>query len=102
VIRLSGTTVKHKDVQVWSHTGKLAEIIARRSHARHPAGPWVLHRDGNPIRDFCGAWKHVLQEVGVMDYVFHDFDFRRIATRNMTLAGIPEKHIAQYGFRGAM
>jgi integrase len=47
VIRLSGTTVKHKDVQVLSLPGELAEIIERRSHARHPETPWVFHRDGH-------------------------------------------------------
>ena len=55
VIRLSGTTVQHKDVQVLSLTGELAEMIERRSHARHPASPWVFHRDGNPLRDLRGA-----------------------------------------------
>jgi integrase len=93
VIRLSGTTVKHKDAQVLSLTGELAEIIARRQHARHPEAPWVFHRDGQPIRDFRAAWKQALAKAGVGDYHVHDF--RRTATRNMALAGVPEKHIMQ-------
>lgn len=93
VIRLSGTTVKHKDVQVLSLTGELAEIIERRQLARHPEAPWVFYREGQPIRDFRGAWKQALAKAGVSDYHFHDF--RRTATRNMALAGVPEKHIMQ-------
>jgi integrase len=93
VIRLSGITVKHKDIQVLSLTGELAEIIARRQRARHPDAPWVFHRDGQLIRDFRAAWKQALARARVSDYHFHDF--RRTATRNMALAGVPEKHIMQ-------
>ena len=93
VIRLPGTTVKHKDVQVLSLTGELAEVIEHRRQARHPDSPWVFHRDGRPVRDFRGAWTKALQEAGVEDYVFHDF--RRTATRTMALAGVLEKHIMQ-------
>jgi integrase len=91
VIRLSGTTVKHKDVQVLSLVGNLAEIMARRRQVRHPEAPWVFHRDGRPIRDCRAAWKTALAKAGVSDYHFHDF--RRTATRNMTLAKVPEKYI---------
>jgi integrase len=85
--------VKHKDVQVLSLTGELAEVIERRQQARHPDSPWVFHRDGRPVQDFPGAWRKALQEAGVEDYVF--YNFRRTATRNMVLAGVPEKHIMQ-------
>jgi integrase len=53
VIRLSGKTVKHKDVQVLSLAGELAAIIERRQAARN--GPWVFHRSARPIRDFREA-----------------------------------------------
>jgi integrase len=53
----------------------------------------AFHRQGRPIRDFRGAWDKALKEVGVTDYHFHNF--RRMATRNMALAGVPEKHIRQ-------
>lgn len=61
--------------------------------ARHPEAPWGFHREGQPIRDFRGAWKQALAKAEVTDYHFHDF--RRTATRNMALAGVPEKHIMQ-------
>jgi integrase len=35
----------------------------------------------------------VLRKAGVEGYTFHDF--RRTATRNMALAGVPDKHIMQ-------
>jgi integrase len=53
----------------------------------------VFHREGRPIRDFRSAWATALAKAGVTDYHFHDF--RRTATRNMALAGVPEKHIMQ-------
>lgn len=93
VIRLSGQTVKSKNVQVLSLVGELADIIERRQQARDPESPWVFHREGKPVRDFRTVWKSALAKVGVSDYHFHDF--RRTATRNMALAGVPEKHIMQ-------
>src|SRR5687767_1998623 len=84
-------TVKTKSVQVLSLAGHVAEIIERRRAAQN--GPWVFHRNGRPIRDFREAWKTALQKAGVEGYTFHDF--RRTATRNMALAGTPEKHIMQ-------
>jgi integrase len=91
VIRLSGKTVKHKDVQVLSLAGELSEIIERRRAVQK--GPFVFHRNGHPVRDFRAAWKRALAKAGVSGYTFHDF--RRTATRNMALAGVPDKHIMQ-------
>lgn len=91
VIRLSGRTVKNKDVQVLALVGELAEIIERRRADQN--GPFVFHRNGRPIRDFRDAWKRALAKAGVSGYTFHDF--RRTATRNMAMAGVPDKHIMQ-------
>jgi integrase len=66
-------------------------VIERRRRVQN--GPWVFHRDGWPIRDFRAAWKSALEKAEVKEYRFHDF--RRTATRNMALAGVPEKHIMQ-------
>ena len=93
MIRLSGATIKSKEVQVLSLVGEVAEVIARRRQVRHATAPWVFHRNGRPIRDFRGAWDRALQAAGVTDYHVHDF--RRTATRNMALAGVPGKHIMQ-------
>jgi integrase len=91
VIRLTGETVKTKSVQVLALAGELGEIVQRRRDVQN--GPWVFHRNGNPIRDFRSVWKAALKKAGVKAYHFHDF--RRTATRNMVLAGVPEKHIMQ-------
>ena len=91
VIRLTGKTVKTKQVQVLSLAGDLGEIIKRRRRVQN--GPWVFHRGGRQVRDFREAWKNALEKAGLSDYHFHDF--RRTATRNMALAGVPERHIMQ-------
>jgi integrase len=44
-------------------------------------------------RDFRTAWRSALEKAKVKEYRFHDF--RRTATCNMALAGVPEKHIMQ-------
>jgi integrase len=91
VIRLSGKTVKTKNVQVLALVGALAEVIERRRRVRN--GPFVFHRNGRPIRDFRTAWKKALDNATLTGYRFHDF--RRTATRNMALAGVPRNHIMQ-------
>jgi integrase len=49
--------------------------------------PWLFHRDGNPIRDFRGAWASACNSAGVPKRIPHDF--RRTAVRNLERAGVP-------------
>lgn len=49
--------------------------------------PWLFHRDGNPIRDFRGAWASACKSAGVPKRIPHDF--RRTAVRNLERAGVP-------------
>ena len=47
----------------------------------------MFHRNGRPIKDFYGAWKHACTKAGVPDRIPHDF--RRTAVRNLERAGVP-------------
>jgi integrase len=48
--------------------------------------PWVFHRDGEPIKDFRGAWRTACRNAGLQGRLLHDF--RRTAVRNLERAGV--------------
>jgi integrase len=50
--------------------------------------PWIFFREnGNPIKDFYGAWRSACRKVGVPGIVPHDL--RRSAVRNLERSGVP-------------
>lgn len=55
--------------------------------------PWVLHRDGKPIKDFRAAWDAACTALGCPARIPHDF--RRTAVRNLVRAGVPERVVMQ-------
>jgi len=49
--------------------------------------PWLLHRDGQPIKAFRRTWLTACRKAGVPGRLPHDF--RRTAVRNLERAGVP-------------
>jgi integrase len=64
----------------WEHTKALQRATGRL------IGP-VFHRNGNPIKDFYGAWRAACDAAKVPGRIPHDF--RRTAVRNLERAGVP-------------
>ena len=73
---------------------ELVEVIERQwaEHQRLVAAgtlcPYVLHRDGQPIKSYRIAWQHACEAAGIPDAIPHDF--RRTAARNLIRAGVSE------------
>jgi integrase len=62
-----------------------AEALA---HSTGKITPWVFFREnGDPIKDFYGAWRAACRKVGVPGIVPHDL--RRSAVRNLERSGVP-------------
>jgi integrase len=62
-----------------------AESLA---HSTGRITPWLFFREqGEPIKDFYGAWRSACRKVGIVGIVPHDL--RRSAVRNLERSGVP-------------
>ena len=95
VVRLEAGTTKNGDARTFPFTAALETLLSAQlsEHERlKKAGrlvPFVFHRDGDPIRDFRGAWDTACEGAGCPGRIPHDC--RRTAVRNLVRAGIPER-----------
>jgi len=96
VIRLEPGTTKNDEARTFPFTPDLRALLeAQRTKTealQRQTGriiPWVFHRDGEPIRDFRGAWATACRLAGCPGRIPHDL--RRTAIRNMVRVGIPER-----------
>jgi integrase len=88
VITLSRKNEKTKTPRTLALIGELREVIERRVEKRLPSCPYVIHRDGKPIRDFRKAFKAAAKLEGLEGLLPHDM--RRSGIRNFTKGKIGE------------
>jgi integrase len=93
-LRLEPGETKNGEGRNFPLTPELREVLAQQIEktrlVEQNTGriiPWLFHRDGNPIRDFRGAWASACKSAGVPKRIPHDF--RRTAVRNLERAGVP-------------
>ena len=93
-LRLEPGETKNGEGRNFPLTPELREVLAQQIEKtrliEQETGriiPWLFHRDGNPIRDFRGAWASACKSAGVPKRIPHDF--RRTAVRNLERAGVP-------------
>jgi integrase len=93
-LRLEPGETKNGEGRNFPLTPDLLEILSRQIEQtrklEQSSGriiPWLFHRDGNPIKDFRGAWATACKGAGVPGRIPHDF--RRTAVRNLERAGVP-------------
>jgi len=95
VIHLAPATAKKEAERTWPfgmHAGLMTVILGQRESAQaweqkhgRPL-PWVFHRDGRPLGNFCRSWETACRKAGCPGRVVHDL--RRTAVRNLVRAGV--------------
>lgn len=97
VIRLDAAATKNGEARElpYSEVPELVELLDSRrretTRLEQTAGriiPFVFHRNGQPIRDFRGAWKAACVAAGCPGRIVHDL--RRTAVRNLDQAGVSQ------------
>jgi integrase len=93
-LRLDPGQTKNQEGRNFPLTAELREVLEHQIEQTRALElstgrivPWLFHRDGNPIKDFRGAWASACKAAGVPGRLVHDF--RRSAVRNLERAGVP-------------
>jgi integrase len=92
-VRLEPGTTKNREGRTFAMTTELRACLEAQRALTEAAQkstrqviPWVFHRDGEPIKDFRGAWRTACTNAGLPGRLPHDF--RRTAVRNLERAGV--------------
>jgi len=93
-LRLEPGEAKNREGRQFPLVPELRRVLERQKaytervqRTRGQIIPWVFHREGQPIRDFRGAWESACRLAGLPGRLPHDL--RRTAVRNMERAGVP-------------
>lgn len=92
-VRLEPGTTKNRKGRTFAMTPELRACLeAQRERTENlqrstsQVIPFVFHRQGEPIKDYRGAWRNACERAGVPGRIPHDF--RRTAVRNLERAGV--------------
>ena len=97
-VRLEVGETKNGEGRILPLCGELVEILAVQKQLRDQrwaACAFVFSRQGEPIKDFRGAWEAAATKCGMVDErgrpsrLFHDL--RRSGVRNLVRSGVPER-----------
>lgn len=95
IIRIEKTKNREPRTIPYAKLPALAEVIEQQWLATQALRqehklvvPWVLHRSGERIPDFMGAWHGACRRAALAGRIPHDF--RRTAARNMIRVGVSQ------------
>jgi integrase len=87
-VTLDQGTTKNSDGRIVKLTSATFEMLKQCMLSKIPEDFVVSRRDGQPVRDFRGAWSKLTVAAKLPALLFHDL--RRSAVRNMVRRGVPE------------
>ena len=88
-IRLEPGETKNDEGRTVVMTGLVYALLQHCIVGKQPEDYVFTRDDGQPVRDFRGAWARICTEAKTPGLLFHDL--RRTAVRNMVRRGIPER-----------
>lgn len=94
IINLRPQDTKNRNARLLYMDDEIYNMIRLQSIKRYKDCLYVFHRNGQPIKDFRGAWKKACKDAGLSGKLFHDF--RRTAVRNLTRSGVQEAVAMQF------
>ena len=94
-IRLEPGTTKNRDGREVTMTKRVHELLKLCVFGKTGESFVFTRPNGQPVRDFRGAWAKACEEAGVPRLLFHDL--RRTAARNLRRAGVAEGVIMKIG-----
>lgn len=88
----SGET-KNGEPRIVVLTEECRQIVTELRRGKQPQDYLFTRKEGEPVRDFRGAWETLVASVRLPSLLFHDL--RRSAVRNMIRRGVPQKTARQ-------
>jgi integrase len=92
-IRLYSGETKNGEGRTVVLTEECRQLVTELRRGKQPADYLFTREDGQPVRDFRGAWDALLRVAKLPGLLFHDL--RRSAVRNMIRRGVPQKTARQ-------